>query len=57
MEDKAILNFKKEISDFTIKQLEEKRDELREELAKMYLNSDAVIKLAIIENTLEEKRK
>ena len=57
MEDLSILNFKKEIEDFTVEQLQKKREELVVEVTKMYLNPDLVAKISIIDQLIESKGK
>lgn len=52
--EKFIINFKEEINNFTVEQLENKRKELQNEIAKMIFDSELVVKIAIIENRLQE---
>lgn len=56
MENKDILNFRAEIKDFSIEELEKKADELRDAISKMILDSDLIIKAAIIDTLIKEKR-
>lgn len=55
MEEKDIINFRESIKNFTVEELKDKCGELREEISRMILDSDAVVKIAIIEALLKEK--
>lgn len=56
MENKDILNFRTEIKDFSIEELEKKAEELRDAISKMILDSDLIIKAAIVDTLIKEKR-
>ena len=55
MTDKDILNFKQDISNYSIDQLVDLRAQLNDNISKMILNCDDVMKIAIIESLLNEK--
>ena len=55
MTDKDILNFKKDITNYSIDQLVDLRAQLNDNISKMILNCDDVMKIAIIESLLNEK--
>lgn len=56
MNEKEILNFRESIKDFSIEQLEEKAEELRSAVSKMILDSDLIVKAAIVDTLIKEKR-
>lgn len=49
-----IASFRLEIADFSTEELEKKRGELQDEISKMIMDCDAVLKIAIIEARLKE---
>lgn len=55
MTDKDILNFKQDIANYSIDQLVDLRAQLNDNISKMILNCDDVMKIAIIESLLNEK--
>lgn len=55
MTDKDILNFKQDIANYSIDQLIDLRAQLNDNISKMILNCDDVMKIAIIESLLNEK--
>ena len=55
MNDKDILNFKQSLVNYNVDQLIELRTQLNDNISKMILNSDDVVKVAIIEGLLTEK--
>ena len=55
MNDKDIINFKQSLVNYDIDQLIELRTQLNDNISKMILNSDDVVKVAIIEGLLTEK--
>ena len=55
MNEKDILDFKASISNLSIDELNEKRGELQTKFSQMVLESDLVMKIAIIESVLTEK--
>ena len=56
MEEKDIINFRAEIQDFTLEELEAKAQELRDAVSKMILDSDLIIKAAIVDTLIKEKK-
>lgn len=56
MDEKEILKFRESIKDFSIEQLEEKAEELRNAVSKMILDSDLIVKAAIVDTLIKEKR-
>lgn len=55
MNDKDIINFKQSLVNYNVDQLIELRTQLNDNISKMILNSDDVVKVAIIESLLAEK--
>ena len=55
MTDKDIINFKQDIANYSIDQLVDLRAQLNDNISKMILNCDDVMKVAIIESLLNEK--
>lgn len=55
MDAKTILNFKSTIVDFSLEELNEMRSELQLKLANMVMDEEVIMKLAIVENMIEEK--
>ena len=55
MNDKDIINFKQSLVNYDIDQLIALRTQLNDNISKMILNSDDVVKVAIIEGLLTEK--
>ena len=55
MTDKDIINFKQDIANYSVDQLIDLRAQLNDNISKMILNSDDVVKVAIIESLLTEK--
>ena len=55
MDAKTILNFKSTIVDFSLEELNEMRSELQLKLANMVMDEEVLMKLAIVENMIEEK--
>ena len=51
-----ISNFRNEIENFSIEELEIKRGELQNAISKMILDSDMILKIAIIESRMKELR-
>lgn len=51
-----IANFRLEIENFSKEQLEKKRGELQDSISKMIMDSDMVLKIAIIEARLKEMK-
>ena len=56
MDEKEIINFRTEIKDFTLEELEAKAEEIRDAVSKMILDSDLIIKAAIVDSLIKEKK-
>lgn len=56
MEKEQMLEFRQSIENFTIEELENKANEIRNSISKMILDSDLIIKAAIVETLLKEKK-
>lgn len=50
-----ITKFRDSLANLSIDQLKEKRDELREKIAKMIMDSEITMQIAIIEAQIQEK--
>lgn len=64
MEDEKKLNFEKSIADFrakidnfTLEELQSEKRKIDNDISKMILNSDLILKAAILETKIEEKTK
>lgn len=57
MNQNDILNFKNSIANLSVDELEQKRSELEQKLSKLVLESDIVMKVAIIESLITDKLK
>lgn len=55
MNEQDILNFKQSISNLSIDELNDKRVALQEKISQMIMESDIVMKVAIVESLLKEK--
>lgn len=56
MDEKEIINFREQVKDFTLEELEAKAQELRDAVSKMILDSDLIIKAAIVDTLIKEKK-
>lgn len=57
MNDKEILNFKTQIQNFSKEEILKQREEIQDKISKMILNSDLIIKAALLEARFEELNK
>ena len=55
MNNKDIINFKNQINNFSIDELNEERVKLQEQMSKMILENDLLVKISIVETALQEK--
>lgn len=55
MNEKDIINFKNFINDFSIDALNNLRAQLQEKMSQMIMESDVIMKIAIVESKLKEK--
>lgn len=56
MNEQDIINFRESVKDFSLEQLEQERADIQNSISKMILDSDLMIKAAIIENLIKEKQ-
>jgi hypothetical protein len=56
MNEQEIINFRNSVKDFSLEELEQKRADIQNAISKMILDSDLMIKAAIIENLIKEKQ-
>lgn len=57
MNNKDILNFKNKINDFSIEELNNERNRLEQQMSKMILENDLLLKISLVETKLKEKLK
>lgn len=55
MNEQDIINFRNLVKEFSLEQLEKERADIQNAISKMILDSDLMIKAAIIENLIKEK--
>lgn len=56
MDERDIINFREQVKDFSLEELEAKAQELRDAVSKMILDSDLIIKAAIVDTLIKEKK-
>lgn len=56
MNEQDILNFKNSIKDLSLEELEAKFAEVQDGISKMLLNSDLMIKAALLDSLIEERK-
>ena len=56
MDEKEIISFREQVKDFTLEELEAKAAEIRDAVSKMILDSDLIIKAAIVDSLIKEKK-
>lgn len=56
MKQEDILNFKKDVKTKSTRELEQMLNELNDDLNKMILNSDLIIKIAIIDELVKNRK-
>ena len=56
MNIEEIVKFKNSINNLTIEELNKKKAELQDKIAKMIMDSDAIMQIAIIEAKIQEKK-
>ena len=54
MNVEEIVKFRNSLSNLTLEELEEKRNKLQEQIAKMILDSDITVQIAIVEAKIKE---
>ena len=55
MNIEEIVKFKNSINNLTLEELNQKKTELQDRIAKMIMDSDAIMQIAIIEAKIQEK--
>ena len=56
MNEQDIINFRNSVKDFSLEQLQQEKADIQNAISKMILDSDLMIKAAIIENLIKEKQ-
>ena len=56
MNIEEIVKFKNSINNLTLEELDQKKAELQDRIAKMIMDSDAIMQIAIIEAKIQEKK-
>lgn len=51
-----LANFRAQIKDYSLEELEQTADELRDAVSKMILDSDLILKAAIVDSLIKEKK-
>lgn len=57
MEQKDIINFRNSIADLSVAELENMIKDLNNQINKMILDSDLIMKVAIVDQKIKEKKK
>lgn len=56
MTKEDIIQFKKELSSFSLKELESLKDKMRKEIGRMILDNDLISKVTIVDSLIEQKK-
>lgn len=56
MTKEDIIQFKNELSSFSVEELESLKDKMRKEIGRMILNNDLISKVAIVDSLIEQKK-
>lgn len=56
MNEQEIINFRNHIKDFTLEELKKEQANIQNAISKMILDSDLIVKAAIIESLIKEKQ-
>ena len=56
MNIEEIVKFKNSINNLTLEELNQKKAELQDRIAKMIMDSDAIMQIAILEAKIQEKK-
>lgn len=56
MTKEDIIQFKNELSSFSVEELESLKDKMRKEIGRMILDNDLISKVAIIDSLIEQKK-
>lgn len=56
MTKEDIMQFKEELSNFSLEELESLKDKMRKEIGKMILDNDLISKVTIVDSLIEQKK-
>ena len=56
MTKEDIMQFKKELSSFSLEELESLKDKMRKEIGRMILDNDLISKVTIVDSLIEQKK-
>ena len=56
MTKEDIMQFKEELSNFSLEELESLKDKMRKEIGRMILDNDLISKVAIVDSLIEQKK-
>lgn len=56
MTKEDIIQFKNELSSFSVEELESLKDKMRKEIGRMILDNDLISKVAIVDSLIEQKK-
>lgn len=56
MTKEDIMQFKEELSSFSLEELESLKDKMRKEIGRMILDNDLISKVTIIDSLIEQKK-
>ena len=51
-----IMQFKEELSNFSLEELESLKDKMRKEIGRMILDNDLISKVTIVDSLIEQKK-
>lgn len=56
MTKEDIMQFKEELSNFSLEELESLKDKMRKEIGRMILDNDLISKVTIVDSLIEQKK-
>lgn len=56
MTKEDIMQFKEELSSFSLEELESLKEKMRKEIGRMILDNDLISKVAIVDSLIEQKK-
>ena len=56
MTKEDIIQFKNELSSFSVEELESLKDKMRKEIGRMILDNDLISKVTIVDSLIEQKK-
>lgn len=56
MNEQEIINFRNLVKEFSLEQLEQERADIQNAISKMILDSDLILKAAIVDSLIKEKQ-